>query len=55
VTTLDEIARVFTAVSSDGKGAIQLSVDPLFGRPPLMVGLAARYAVPTAYPWREFV
>jgi putative ABC transport system substrate-binding protein len=55
VTTLDEIERVFTAVASDGKGAIQLSVDPLFGRPGLMVALVARYAVPTAYPWREFV
>jgi ABC-type uncharacterized transport system substrate-binding protein len=55
VTTLDEIERVFKAVASDGKGAIQLSVDPLFGRPGLVVALAARYAVPTAYPWREFV
>jgi len=55
VTTLDEVERVFTAVASDGKGAIQLSVDPLFGRPRLMVAIAARYAVPTVYPWREFV
>jgi ABC-type uncharacterized transport system substrate-binding protein len=55
VTKLDELERVFKAVASDGKGAIQLSVDPLFGRPGLMVALAARYAVPTAYPWREFV
>jgi putative tryptophan/tyrosine transport system substrate-binding protein len=67
VTTLDEIERVFKAVASDGKGAIQLSVDPLFGRPRPMdheggraggfevVAIAARYAVPTVYPWREFV
>ena len=55
VTTLDEVERVFTAVASDGKGAIQLSVDPLFGRLRLMVATAARYAVPTVYPWREFV
>ena len=55
VTTLDEVERVFTAVASDGKGAIQLSVDPLFGRPRAMVAIAARYAVPTVYPWREFV
>ena len=45
VTTLDEVERVFTAVASDGKGAIQLSVDPLFGRPRAMVAIAARYAV----------
>ena len=55
VTMLDEVERVFTAVASDGKGAIQLSVDPLFGRPPLMVAIAVRYAVQTVYPWREFV
>jgi putative tryptophan/tyrosine transport system substrate-binding protein len=56
VPTLDELERVFTAVASDGKGAIQLSIDPLWGgRWPLMVALAARYAVPTIYPWREFV
>ena len=55
VTTLDEVERVFAAVASDGKGAIQLSVDPLFSRPGLIVAIAARYAVPTVYPWREFV
>jgi putative tryptophan/tyrosine transport system substrate-binding protein len=55
VTTLEEVERVFMAVASDGKGAIQLSVDPLFGRPELMVAIAARYAVPTVYPWRQFV
>jgi len=33
VTTLDEVERVFAAVASDGKGAIQLSVDPMFGQP----------------------
>ena len=39
-----------------GKGAIQLSIDPLWGgRWPLNVALAARYAIPTVYPWREFV
>jgi putative tryptophan/tyrosine transport system substrate-binding protein len=54
VTTLDELESVFTAVASDGKGAIQLSIDPLWGGS-LMVALAARYAVPTVYPWREFV
>jgi putative ABC transport system substrate-binding protein len=54
-TTLDEVERVFSAVASDGKGAIQLSVDPLFGRLGLMVAIAARYAVPTIHPWREFV
>ena len=55
VTTLDEVERVFTAVASDGKGAIQLSVDPLFGRFGPIVAIAARYAVPTVHPWREFV
>jgi putative ABC transport system substrate-binding protein len=55
VTTLDEIERVFAAVASDGKGAIQLSVDPLFGRFGPIAGIAARYAVPTVHPWREFV
>ena len=29
VTKLDELERVFKAVAGDGKGAIQLSVDPL--------------------------
>jgi putative ABC transport system substrate-binding protein len=55
VTTLDEVERVFTAVASDGKGAIQLGVDPLFGRFGPIVAIAARYAVPTVHPWREFV
>ena len=55
VTTLDEVERVFTAVASYGKGAIQLSVDPLFGRFGPRVAIAARYAVPTVHPWREFV
>src|SRR5215472_11579219 len=48
VTTLDEVERVFSAVASDGKGAIQLSVDPLFGRFGPIVAIAARYAVPGA-------
>jgi putative ABC transport system substrate-binding protein len=54
VRSLGEIEAVFHSVASDGRGAVQLSVDPLFGRPGTMVALAARYAVPTVYPWREF-
>lgn len=55
VTTLDEVERAFGAVASDGNGAVQLSVDPLFSRTLVMAAIAAQYAVPTIYPWREFV
>jgi len=35
-------------------GALQLGVDPLFAHVRDVIAMAARYSVPTIYPWTEF-
>ena len=55
VSTPGEIEAAFTTIHGEGIDAVHIGVDGLFGRNrPLLIGLAARHAVPTSYPWREF-
>jgi putative tryptophan/tyrosine transport system substrate-binding protein len=55
VSSPSDIEAAFATVHGEGIDAVQIGVDGLFGRNrPLLIGLAARYRVPTAYPWREF-
>jgi putative tryptophan/tyrosine transport system substrate-binding protein len=54
-TSQGEIEAAFSAIRGEGIGGLQIGVDGLFYRyHPQLIGLAARYAVPTVYPWREF-
>ena len=49
-----EIDAAFPTLVQQQAGALLVSPDPFFSlRREQIVGLAARYAVPTAYPWRE--
>jgi putative ABC transport system substrate-binding protein len=51
-----ELDAAFASAASRGVGALVVSADPLFtSRRALIVNLAARYAIPTIYPWREYV
>jgi putative tryptophan/tyrosine transport system substrate-binding protein len=55
VRSLSDIEAAYATIRSEGVDGLQISVDGLFGRyRPQLIGLAARYAVPTIYPWREF-
>jgi putative ABC transport system substrate-binding protein len=46
----------FARVAELGAGALVVGTDPLFiEHREQLVALAARYAVPASYPWREFV
>ena len=50
-----DIATAFAAAAQERMDALYVGVDGLFGtNNPLMVGLAAHYRIPTAFPWREF-
>lgn len=50
-----EIATVFADLAQQRAGALLLTDTPLFnGRRQQLVGLAARYAIPTIYTFREF-
>jgi putative tryptophan/tyrosine transport system substrate-binding protein len=50
-----EIEAAFATLVRERADALQIGVDPLFGRyRNEIVALAARHAVPTMYPWREF-
>jgi len=51
-----EFEAVFARMAALKTEALLVTTDPLFmGGRGQLVGLAARYAVPTGYPWREFV
>jgi putative tryptophan/tyrosine transport system substrate-binding protein len=53
--TKDELELAFAAVQGHA-GAIFVPPDPFFtARREQLVALAARHAIPTSYPWREFV
>jgi putative tryptophan/tyrosine transport system substrate-binding protein len=55
VRSLGDIEAAFATIRSEGIDGVQIGVDGLFYRyHPQLIGLAARYAVPTVYPWREF-
>jgi putative tryptophan/tyrosine transport system substrate-binding protein len=50
-----EMEAAFAVLLSERSDALFVSVDPLFGsHRDLLIALAARHAVPTNYPWREF-
>jgi len=50
-----EIDMAFEALTQQHAQALLIMADPfLNSRPDKIVGLAARYAMPTMYPWREF-
>jgi len=50
-----EIEEAFATLVLERADVLQIGVDPLFGSARnQIVALAARHAVPTIYPWREF-
>ena len=50
-----ELESAFATLVSERVEVLQIGVDPLFaGTLNQLVALAARHAVPTIYPWREF-
>jgi putative tryptophan/tyrosine transport system substrate-binding protein len=50
-----ELEEAFATLVGDRVEALQIGVDPLFAdHVDQLVALAARYKVPTIYPWREF-
>ena len=51
-----ELETAFTKIAALKADVLLVTTDPLFtGTPRHLVALAARHAVPTSYPWREFV
>jgi putative ABC transport system substrate-binding protein len=54
-TTAAEIEQAFASMNRSKIGALLVGADPFFnGLRDLLVALAARYAVPAIYEWREF-
>jgi putative ABC transport system substrate-binding protein len=54
-STEREIDTAFTSLVQQKAGALVVGNDPFFNaRPDQLVALAARYAVPAIYPYREF-
>jgi putative ABC transport system substrate-binding protein len=50
-----ELERDFVSASQHGAQALLVSADPFFNsRRAQLVALAARYAMPAAYPWSEY-
>jgi putative ABC transport system substrate-binding protein len=50
-----ELEREFVSASQHGAQALLVSADPFFNsRRTQLVALAARYAMPAAYPWSEY-
>jgi putative ABC transport system substrate-binding protein len=55
-STAGDIESVFAALDALRAGGLLIGADALlFSRRDQLVALAARYAVPTVYPWREAV
>jgi len=55
-TTASDIDMVFSSLAQLQAGGLLIGADSsFFSRRDQIVGLAARYAVPTVYPWREAV
>jgi putative ABC transport system substrate-binding protein len=53
-STEDEIAAAFAALAGQGAGALLVGADPfLTSRVDQLVALAARYALPAIYPYRD--
>jgi putative ABC transport system substrate-binding protein len=50
-----DLDQAFATVAQEHIDAVHIGVDGLFGANlARLIGLAARYRVPTSYPWREF-
>jgi putative ABC transport system substrate-binding protein len=55
-STEGDLESVFAAAASAGAGALSVNGDPFFApRRAQIIALAARYRLPTIYPWREYV
>jgi putative tryptophan/tyrosine transport system substrate-binding protein len=55
VANVNDIDAAFATIASERIDAVHIGVDGLFGNNRArLIGLAARYRVPTSYPWREF-
>jgi putative ABC transport system substrate-binding protein len=55
VSSPSDLDVAFATVAKEHIDAVHIGVDALFGtNRARLIGLAARYRVPTSYPWREF-
>jgi putative tryptophan/tyrosine transport system substrate-binding protein len=55
VSNAGDLDSAFATVAQEHIDAVHIGVDALFGaNRARLIGLAARYRVPTSYPWREF-
>src|SRR5947208_7752607 len=55
VLTPNDLDVAFASVAQEQIDLVHIGVDGLFGNNRArLIGLAARYRVPTSYPWREF-
>jgi putative ABC transport system substrate-binding protein len=55
VSTASDLDVAFAAVAREQIDLVHIGVDGLFGNNRAkLIGLAARYHVPTSYPWRDF-
>ena len=55
VSSPSDLDDAFAAVAQEQIELVHIGVDGLFGNNRArLIGLAARYRVPTSYPWREF-
>jgi putative tryptophan/tyrosine transport system substrate-binding protein len=55
VSNASDLDNAFATVAQEHIDAVHIGVDGLFGaNRARLIGLAARYRVPTSYPWREF-
>jgi putative ABC transport system substrate-binding protein len=55
VSSPSDLDDAFAAVAQEKIDLVHIGVDGLFGNNRArLIGLAARYRVPTSYPWREF-
>jgi putative ABC transport system substrate-binding protein len=51
-----DFEKAFASAIREGVGALSVNADPFFpARRAQIVALAARYGLPTVYPWREYV
>jgi putative ABC transport system substrate-binding protein len=55
VSTSGDLDTAFASVAQEHIELVHIGVDALFGNNRAkLIGLAARYRVPTSYPWRDF-
>jgi ABC-type uncharacterized transport system substrate-binding protein len=56
VSTTDEFGAAFASLVQQTAGALLFAADPFFtAQREMLVALAAQYAIPAIYEWREFV